>query len=226
MRHEDSAAERTIMQLATRASSPARLVRTLDIGDHDTETPVHVIVTNAIGGSQEAWGSLSRRYGAMIRAIAYGAGLKHADVSEVCQTTWLRLVENIDRLERRDLIGAWIATTARRESVRVARGLSRCSFEGASFDQIPDVDAPAPEAGPLVEERDAALRVAFGKLPPRCQQLLGLLIEADSPSYREIAAALDMPIGSIGPTRGRCLEHLRRIMSPTVLTALNSSDAA
>ena len=78
--------------------------------------------------------------------------------------------------------------------------------------QRPDVDAKPLDAGPIAEESSDAVRRAFALLPAHCQRLLGLLAGDNPPSYKEISKTLSMPIGSIGPTRGRCLEHLRRIM--------------
>jgi len=78
----------------------------------------------------------------------------------------------------------------------------------------PSAGAGWPTRAAMTSQVDAeALRQAFALLPPRCQRLLGLLVVNDPPSYKEISARLSMPIGSIGPTRGRCLEHLRRILA-------------
>jgi RNA polymerase sigma factor (sigma-70 family) len=171
-----------------------------------------VIVIAAAEGDQRAWEHLSRRFGNMVLAIARSCRLGDADVGEVFQTTWLRLVENIGRIEQPERIGAWLATTARRESLRLVRGKARIAFDSDAFEYLPDLKAPNVDATLLSEERSAAVREAYAKLPPRCQRLLGLLASSDPPSYQDVSKILDMPIGSIGPTRGRCLEHLRRIL--------------
>jgi RNA polymerase sigma factor (sigma-70 family) len=126
--------------------------------------------------------------------------------------TWLRLVENIGRIEQPERIGAWLATTAKRESLRIIRSKARVTFDHEGLLQRPDVDAKPLDAGPIAAESSEAVRRAFALLPPHCQRLLGLLAGDNPPSYKEISKTLSMPIGSIGPTRGRCLEHLRRIM--------------
>jgi RNA polymerase sigma factor (sigma-70 family) len=170
------------------------------------------VVAAAAEGDPRAWEHLSKRFGNMILAIARSCRLGDADVGEVFQTTWLRLVENISRIERPERIGAWLATTSRRESLRLVRGKARIAFDSDAFEYLPDVNAPSVDASLLSEERSAAVREAFVKLPPHCQRLLGLLAGGDPPSYQDVSKILDMPIGSIGPTRGRCLEHLRRIL--------------
>jgi len=149
----------------------------------------------------------------MIIAIARSCRLGDSDVWEVHQTTWLRLVENIGRIEQPERIGAWLATTAKRESLRLAHSRDRLLFIGDGFALLPDETLPPADAGPIAAEQAALLRKAIAELPLRCQVLLGFLAQDDSPSYKETSAALSMPIGSIGPTRSRCLEHLHRIIS-------------
>ena len=78
------------------------------------------VVAEARAGSGEAWETLVERFGGMVAAIARRCRLREADVAEVCQTTWLRLVENLDRIEQPERLGGWLATTSRRESLRIA----------------------------------------------------------------------------------------------------------
>lgn len=170
------------------------------------------VVTAAAAGDAKAWDDLTRRFGGMIMAVARSCRLADADAWEVHQTTWLRLVENIGRIEQPERIGAWLATTARRESLRLVRNHARLTFDGDALSRLADESNPPVDARPLADEQSAVLRRAFVELPPRCQRLLAFLSGDDPPSYKETAAALSMPIGSIGPTRGRCLQHLRRII--------------
>jgi RNA polymerase sigma factor (sigma-70 family) len=170
------------------------------------------LVKAAAAGDGGAWTELTHRFGGMIVAIARSYRLPDADVWEVHQTTWLRLVENVGRIEQPERIGAWLATTAKRECFRLARSRDRLTFDGDMLTQLPDESLPAADAGPLAEEQAELVRKAFAQLPIRCQRLLTFLSREDTPSYKETAAALSMPIGSIGPTRGRCLEHLRLII--------------
>jgi RNA polymerase sigma factor (sigma-70 family) len=170
------------------------------------------VVTAAARGEPWAWTSLMQSFGNLIMAIARSCRLNDADVNEVHQTTWLRLIENIDRIEQPDRIGAWLATTAKRESLRLVRSARSVTYAQEQLLQRPDTDLKAFDAGPIAEERAEVLRRALALLPPHCYRLLSLMVVDDPPSYKEISRALSMPIGSIGPTRGRCLEHLRRIM--------------
>jgi RNA polymerase sigma factor (sigma-70 family) len=170
------------------------------------------LVRSAAAGEAGSWEQLTHLFGGMIVAIARSCRLADADVWEVHQTTWLRLVENVSRIEQPERIGAWLATTAKRESLRLARNRDRLSFDGDALARLPDETLASADAGPLADEQAALLRKAFAELPLRCQRLLRFLAQEDTPSYKETSSALSMPIGSIGPTRGRCLEHLRRII--------------
>ena len=160
-------------------------------------------------GDPDAWSELVRSFDGMLRAVVRGHRLSSADAADVVQTTWLRLAENLDRLQDPARIGAWLATTARRECLRIRRKLAR---------ELPAQYPPEPRHGGvapvdrrlLQADRDAALWAAFAHLCPRDQRLLRMLIADPQPSYEEIGKALAMPIGSIGPTRGRALQRLRR----------------
>ncbi len=177
-----------------------------------TGSDVASLVTRAAAGDREAWDRLVDRFASMVWAIARAHRLSPADAADVSQTTWLRLVENLGRINQPDRIGAWLATTARRESLRVIRLAGRQVPRGEDLDLVPD---PAPtesqDYGIISNERSAAISALVRQLPVRSQLLLRLL-SADVPfSYRDISEALDMPIGSIGPTRARALEQLRRL---------------
>lgn len=145
--------------------------------------------------------------------IARAHRLNGEDAADVSQTVWLRFVEQLDRLRDPSRAGAWLATTARRECLAVIRRAGRVvpvdlvslDHQGAShLPAVYAVDAERLEA----EDRSAAVRAAFADLSEQCQALLRLL-SADPPvAYDQISAALAMPIGSIGPTRQRCLSRL------------------
>jgi RNA polymerase sigma factor (sigma-70 family) len=169
------------------------------------------VVFDARAGSSEAWNTLILRFGGLVAAIARRCRLNDADVAEVSQTTWLRLVENIDRIHQPERLGAWLATTSRRESLRIATRRAVVSDTDAMYlladDELDPLDHEL-----LKEEQVRAIRQAADRLPPRCQRLLGLLMGDNDLPYAEIAEQLSMPIGSIGPTRGRCLEHLRQLL--------------
>jgi RNA polymerase sigma factor (sigma-70 family) len=167
------------------------------------------LVRRAAGGDSRAWDHLVERFGGLVWSIARAHRLSDADAADVSQTTWLRLVEHLDRIRQPERVGAWIAATARNECLRVLRLSGRQVLTGDEPETV-DLDAPAPGAALLESERDAALWRGFAALTARCQVLLRVLLADPAPSYEEVAAALSMPIGSLGPTRQRCLERLRR----------------
>ena len=141
--------------------------------------------------------------------------MNEADAADAVQTTWLRLVENIDDIREPDRLGAWLATIVRRECYTIHRRAVRLRLGGPvepdGFDGIVGAADPL-EEGLLRDERDAALWQALGRLRPACQRLLRVLMADPPPSYAEIAAALDIPVGSIGPTRQRCFQCLRDLL--------------
>jgi RNA polymerase sigma factor (sigma-70 family) len=167
------------------------------------------IVVAAAGGDVAAWRTLVERFAARIRAVARGQGLRPQDVDDVVQTTWLRLLEHIDAVREPGAMGAWLATTARRESLHV---LAKSGRERPTDDALlPEESyAPEPTRGLIDAERRSAVRAALDALPERQRALLHALFVEPEPSYVDISAAVGIPIGSIGPTRGRSLERLRR----------------
>ncbi len=174
---------------------------------------VATAVRRAAAGDQSAWNALVDDFGAMVWAVASGFRLGRADTAEVVQSTWLRLVENLDRIKQPESLGGWLCTTARRESLRLLRLKAReiVTDEESRLDIAPDAKPDGPETQVLNRDRDRRLWDAFEKLPDNCRSLLHLLSVAVM-SYAEVSAALDMPIGSIGPTRSRCLDRLRRLL--------------
>lgn len=166
------------------------------------------LVGRARAGDQAAWNELIDRFSKLVWAIARSHRLGAADAADVFQTTWLRLVENVGGLTDPERVDAWLATTARRECLRLIRGARRQIPAGDGLPE-PVADLPDPDARLLRDERDASLWQAFARLRPGDQSLLRMLVADPPASYQEVAVALAMPIGSIGPTRGRCLERLR-----------------
>jgi RNA polymerase sigma factor (sigma-70 family) len=170
------------------------------------------LVEQAAKGDRDAWDALVDRFGSTVWAIARGHRLNAADAADVFQTTWLRLLEHIDRIQQPERVGAWLATTARRECLRVLRLAGRQLANGDDFDVLPDPrTSRAPDGDLIAVERQQIVNQLVEQLPLRSQLLLRML-SADSPlSYTEISEALSMPVGSIGPTRARALEQLRRV---------------
>lgn len=168
------------------------------------------LVQRAADGDERAWQELVDRYTALLWSIARSYGLATADSADVVQTAWLRLVERLASLRDPERVGAWLATTVRRECLRTLRRGGRMVL--ADDDHPLEVvdPSPPPDARLITSERDALLWQAVDRLAERCRQLLRVLMNDPPPDYEEVSAALDMPIGSIGPTRRRCLEQLRR----------------
>lgn len=184
------------------------------------DTGPGALVQAAARGDQAAWDALVERFANLVWSVARAHRLGDADAADVSQTTWLRLVEHLDRLRDPDRVAGWLATTARNECLRVLRKSGRQVPTGddRDLDAGTDDDA-APDLPLLTAERDSGLWRAFATLAPRCQTLLRVLMADPPPAYDEIAAMLDMPVGSIGPTRGRCLEHLRQRLAVAGITA-------
>ena len=173
-----------------------------------TDMPIQRLVRAAQAGDASAWDEIVARYGNLVWAVVRAHRLRHADAADAAQATWVRLVRHLDRLQDPAALGAWLATITRRECLRILRDSGR-QIPCAEFPEVAD-DQPEPDSELIAEERAAVVREAFARLADRDQALLRLLAADPPPSYTEISAALDMPIGSIGPTRARALERLRR----------------
>lgn len=178
-----------------------------------TDLEVAALVKRAQSSDQDAWNELVDTFGGLIWTITRSLGLNSADAIDVSQVTWLRLVEHLDKLTEPGRLAAWLATTTRRECIRVLRISDGYVPVADSRDLEPDGSVQIPlDAAILADEQAAAIVTAFGGLTKPCQRLLRL-VTADPPlSYRQVSEMLSMPIGSIGPTRQRCLDCLRRLL--------------
>jgi RNA polymerase sigma factor (sigma-70 family) len=171
-----------------------------------------MLVQAASAGDRQAWERLVHRFAGLVWSVSRAHGLSDADAADVSQTAWLRLVEHLHRIRNPERVGTWLATTARHEALRVLRRAGRQVPVGDDEAlEPPEPTVETPEAHLLASERSELLWRAFAALPSHCQRLLRVLMADPPPSYHEVAAALDMPIGSIGPTRGRCLARLRQV---------------
>lgn len=175
------------------------------------------LIKRAGAKDQLAWRQLVSRFGSLVWGVARSHRLDHADAADVSQTTWLRLAENLHTLRDPSRLPGWLATTARRESLRVLAGRRR-EAPGDLPDE-PDHDrVTRPETSVLTADRNQRLWQAFQEISERCQQLLRLLATSPELSYAEAGAILDIPVGGIGPTRLRCLQALRRRLVPDDFT--------
>jgi RNA polymerase sigma factor (sigma-70 family) len=174
-----------------------------------SDRSVAALVSAARAGDARAWDEIVNRFGGTLRAVTRGFRLSSADADDVIQTTWLRLLRSIDRIEDPGALRAWLVTTARRESLRSLQGRTReVLAEQPILEQVPD--HALPDERLVEEERRRAVRAAIEDLPGRARALLQLLLNRPDYSYEQVSAQLGMPIGSIGPTRGRLLAGLRR----------------
>lgn len=151
------------------------------------------------------------RYADLVWSVARSFRLGTADAADVSQTTWLRLVEHLNDIRDSARLGAWLATTARREALALLRRSGHTVLTGDPWRlDVADPVAEPPDGALIRTENAVGVRHAFVQLSQRCQQLLRVLLADPAPSYAEVGAALGMPIGSIGPARARCLDGLRR----------------
>ena len=191
--------------------------------------PITDLVTRARNGDKHAWDEIVERYAPLIWSICRQYRLNDADAEDVAQMVWLHLVDHLDDLRDPAAMPGWLATTTRRQCIRVRRSAARLPQANGPLidpDNMADTDAVLAEQELLVAERHAALRQAVSDLPRGCRELITLLT-ADPPlSYAEISARLGIPIGSIGPSRSRCLERLRRHPAIAVLMEADAGPVA
>ncbi len=175
------------------------------------EQSVSALLHQAAQGEAAAWDELVRRFERLVWSIARSYRLSAADAGDAVQTTWLRLVEHLGTIKEPERLGAWLATTTRREALRIVarRRRERADVADEHLVRLP-ADGPAVEDALLARERDVLVARALRDLDPRCQRLLRVLAASPPPRYEVVAEAFGMPIGSIGPTRGRCLSRLER----------------
>jgi RNA polymerase sigma factor (sigma-70 family) len=189
------------------AAVPAREVATLDAA-----AAAHM-VQRAAQGDQRAWERLVDQYARLIWSITRQFKLSESDAADVSQATWLRLLQHIDKLDHPDRVGSWLAATARNECLRNLAARKRVIPVQDDITLKSDVTSvPEIDERLLADERAADVRRALSHLPRRGQQLLEMLMADPPATYAEISDKLGLPMGSIGPTRGRCLDTLRGLL--------------
>jgi len=184
-----------------------------------TDDATSALVYGARSGDATCWEALVERFGPLVWTVTRSCDLSAADAAEASQTVWLRLAESLDDIKHPERVGAWIVTTARREGIRRNRLQRR---ETLGSEHLPEFDgAPSADVPVLIAERDGALHRAFSHLPDRSRTLLIMLLSDPPMSYSEISEVLDMPIGSIGPTRARVLAQLRKHLEAADVSAMD-----
>jgi RNA polymerase sigma factor (sigma-70 family) len=166
------------------------------------------LARGAASGDESAWNELVRRLDGVLRGVARRYRLASADVDDVVQTTWLRAVDHVGRLQDPGAIAGWLVVTTRREAMRtLQRGVREVLTDDVAA--IDDPDPASPDVLAIARERQAALHGAVDRLSGRQRVLLASMLASPAPTYEQISTRLDMPVGSIGPTRDRALARLR-----------------
>lgn len=185
-----------------------------DVGSGDVASlDVARLVRRAATGDKNAWERLVDQYNRLIWSITREFKLFDSDAADVVQTTWMRLIEHIDRLQHPERVGSWLAATARNECLRCLAARKRVvlAHEGDTLEGVAKNEPEIDEAL-LAEERAAIVRAAMTQLPGRWQRLMEMLMADPPVPYARISDELGLPIGSIGPTRARCLARLRVLL--------------
>ena len=185
------------------------------------------LVTRAAQGDKHAWDALVERFIPLIWSICRRHRLSDADAEDVGQNVWLQLMDQLGKIRDPAALPGWLVTVTRRECLRVMGATQGPPTAGyvMSAEIIADEQSGTAEQELLAAERHAALREAFAALPPSGQRLIALLLEDPPVSYAEISARLGIPVGSIGPTRRRCLDKLRRYPAVAALINTDTSSA-
>lgn len=167
-------------------------------------------VQAAVLGEQAAWRGLYRRYNPLVNATAAKFRLSTASIEDVSQTVWSLLVTHLGRIREPKALPGWIVTTTRNESYRVLRIDARCAPSDPTADQrIEGVDRTEPGANVYRAELSRELDELIDTLNVEQRRLMRMLLADPQPSYAEISRTLSIPLGSIGPTRARCLARMR-----------------
>jgi RNA polymerase sigma factor (sigma-70 family) len=172
---------------------------------------VKQLLDAAADGDRHAWNELVDRYGRLVWAVIRSFGLDHAAAADVSQTVWLRLVEHCGDIRDPERLSGWLATTARREAIRVLRIQRRQQPSDVVLD-VADRSSPLTDEMLLDDEMSREVYAAFQLLSDSCQQLLRLLTTEPRLDYATIGRMIGRPVGSIGPTRARCIANLRRLL--------------
>jgi len=181
------------------------------------------LVMRARKGNQQAWEALVERYAPLIWSICRHYRLDRSDAEDVAQSIWLQFVNHLGAIRDPAAVPGWLTTVTKRECGRVVRAARGPQAAGQLADEnLPDKQTRTAEQELLAAERHAVLRDAFTCLSPSRQQLMAMLIEDPPMPYTEISARLGIPISSIGPTRGRCLDQLRR--HPAIAALIDADD--
>ena len=173
------------------------------------------LVRSARAGDAAAWNAIVDEYASVVWSVVRGFRLAEPEALDAAQTTWLRLIEHLGAIKNPACLPGWLKTTARRACLEQLRGASReFAVDPHEDDRLHRSDADgSPELDLMRHEDIRLVRAALATLDERDQVLLTMLTAADRISYHDIGARLGIPVGSIGPTRGRALARLRAALT-------------
>ena len=199
------------MPIASQSTAPSA-------AGQDTPSTAELLAA-AAAGDEACWARLFEQFSPLVRSVVASYRLDHETAADVCQTVWMRVFEHADRIRQPERLGAWMATTARNEALRCIKRLQRARPSGVLEEEV-DSTAPSPDERAVDDETLRDALAAFDCLPEDSKQLMRLLLASPPLPYSEIAARVGRPIGSIGPTRSRCLDALRsRMTDPSPIAA-------
>jgi RNA polymerase sigma factor (sigma-70 family) len=172
------------------------------------------LVHGAQSGDAECWNELVNRLANLVWSVTRSFRVPHYDALDIAQTTWLNLARRLNTIEDPERIGLWLVTTTRRECLSYARRAHvRSRIESFDLFDTQPTSSASPDDALIAREEQRQLWQALIQLPDGCQALLRMFLSDPEPSYAEVAAALDMPINSVGPRRNRCIQKLRHSLT-------------
>ncbi len=170
------------------------------------------LVGLCLAGDQAAWETLIERYRRLIYSIPNKFGFSQSDCNDVFQTVCVKLIEHLSDLKDETKVSAWLITTTTRHCIHVQTLGRRDVSDADGMEEAPDPTVSMEQIR-VVSDRQQKVRDTIAEMPERCRRLLSLLyLDSKSPSYEEISVKMSMPVPSIGPTRARCLDKLRRLL--------------
>lgn len=188
--------------------------------DQFTQSSDSEIITSCLQGEASAWEALIHRYQRLIFSIPLKMRLSADDAADIFQAVCLKLYENLSKLREQERLSSWLITTTTRECWRLsARQRREAPADDLGNEEESDIisqlpaNAPLPDEERIALEQQQAVRQGIAALSERCRELLTrLFYQKEELSYQEIARQMEMPIASIGPTRARCLEKLKKLL--------------
>jgi RNA polymerase sigma factor (sigma-70 family) len=185
------------------------VLTTNQVSEDDHYARIAGLVNDAKQGRREAVGELVPELSPLLWQVARASGLSSSDAEDVLQSVWLNLLAHLDAIRTPGSLTSWLITTTKREAWRVrAADRRQKPVDYEWLTAIPDTGADS-EQRLIMKDEQRELWEALSGLPGRCQKLLRIVAFVPRPDYDDVAARLGMPRGSVGPTRGRCLEKLR-----------------